>query len=91
MLCRTLSTLLTLSLTIAVSQADDTLYRYEGDVLPYDPSAGWEVFNPCEPPCTESVEDGHFVARWPQIGDFFQHTYFMADAPGQLRQTVQKT
>ena len=30
--------------------ADETLYRYEGDVHPLDPSAGWEEFNPCEPP-----------------------------------------
>jgi hypothetical protein len=84
MLFRSLFVAVSVSFAVGASRADVTSYRYEGDVLPYDPSAGWEVFNPCEPPCAESVEDGHFVIRWPEIGDFFQHTYFMADAPGQL-------
>ena len=48
----------------AVCQGDEVLYRYEGDVLPYDPSAGWEIFNPCEDLCSASVEDGHFVLRF---------------------------
>ena len=33
--------------------ADETLYRYEGDVVPYDISAGWEIFNPCEDLCSD--------------------------------------
>ena len=40
------------------ASADDTLYRYEGDVLPTDPSAGWIIADPCEPPYAESVENG---------------------------------
>ncbi len=48
--------------------ADEPLYRYEGNVLPYDPSAGW-LNGLCEDPCSESLEDGHFVLRWPFTGD----------------------
>jgi len=43
--------------------ADEVIHRYEGNVLPYDESAGWEGY-PCEYPCTESVEDGHLVIRF---------------------------
>ncbi|MCH8146559.1 MAG: hypothetical protein IH987_00980, partial [Planctomycetes bacterium] len=50
-------------------RADETLYRYEGDVHPMDPSAEWVEFNPCEPPCTEFMEDGHFVRFWSETGD----------------------
>ncbi len=32
-----------LLLLVGVVQADDVLYRYEGDVLPYDPSAEYET------------------------------------------------
>ncbi len=39
----------------AVVRADETLYRYEGNVLPYEAAAGWQVFDPCEPPCSEAV------------------------------------
>jgi len=44
--------------------ADDTLYRYEGGVLPYDASAGWQIFDACETLCSESLEDGYFVLTW---------------------------
>jgi hypothetical protein len=81
MLFRSLFVAVSLSFAVA-ARADVTSYRYEGDVLPYDPSAGWQVFNSCDPPCTESVEKGHFVARWPEIGDFFQYVFLMADLPG---------
>ena len=33
--------------------ADEVLYRYEGDVLPYDPAAGWIIANPCENQCSD--------------------------------------
>ena len=41
--------------------ADEPLYRYEGDVLPYDKSAGWIFGSYCEPPCSESIENGRFM------------------------------
>ena len=44
--------------------ADEVLYRYEGDVLPYDPSEGWIVAHACEDPCSESLADGHFILHW---------------------------
>ena len=61
--------------------ADDLIYRYEGDVVPYDESAGWEIFNPCDSPCTESVEEGHFVLRWPFAGNFVNYHYWIAQSP----------
>ncbi len=44
--------------------ADEVLYRYEGDVLPYDPSEGWLIFQECEDPCSENLEGGHFILHW---------------------------
>ena len=61
--------------------ADDVIYRYEGDVLPHDPSEGWLVFDPCDPPCSESLEDGHFVLFWPQAGNLANYTYRIAEPP----------
>jgi len=61
--------------------ADETLYRYEGNVVPYDESAGWDIFNPCEDPCSESVEDGRFVLRWAHPNDLVNYNFLIA-APG---------
>ena len=65
-----------------VTRADETLYRYEGNVAPYDPTAGWLIYNPCEPPCTESVEAGHFLFRWPRAYDYAAYAYRIA-VPGE--------
>ncbi len=53
----------------ATTFADESLYRYEGNVLPYDASAGWTIANPCEDECNELLENGHFVLFWPTPGD----------------------
>ncbi|MCH8241908.1 MAG: hypothetical protein IH897_04765, partial [Planctomycetes bacterium] len=50
---KTLIAALFVLLMAIAAGADETLYRYEGDVHPLDPSAGWEEFDPCEPPCSE--------------------------------------
>lgn len=68
-------------LQVAGANADEVLYRYEGDVVPYDPSAGWTSGNPCEPPCYESIEDGHLVLRFPYAGDSTGYTYSIAREP----------
>jgi len=44
--------------------ADELLYNYECDVVPWDPSAGWQIFQACEGFCTPTVDDGHFVMDW---------------------------
>lgn len=59
---------------------DDIVYRYEADVLPYDESAGWSN-EPCELPCTESVEVGHLVLRWAVAGDSTFYHYWIAQPP----------
>ncbi len=43
------------------TRADETLFRYEGDVLPLDPAGGWIEFQPCTGYCNELLEDGHFI------------------------------
>jgi len=58
-----------LSQGTAVVRSDDTLYRYEGNVFPYDASEGWLVFNSCDLPCSESLDQGHFKLSWPQAAD----------------------
>ncbi|MCH8243380.1 MAG: hypothetical protein IH897_12350 [Planctomycetes bacterium] len=62
---------------VAPSFADDTIYRYEGNVVPYDESAGW-LDGLCEKPCSESIEDGHFVLRWPFAADSVNYFYRIA-------------
>ncbi len=61
--------------------ADKVLYRYEGDVLPYADSPGWIIANPCEEPCTEFLEDGHYVLAWPEAGDLVNLDYEIAQPP----------
>jgi len=62
---------------------DDVLLRYEADVLPYDETAGWLVAHACETPCTESVEDGHFVLRWAQPNDIANYHRWISEAPDE--------
>ncbi len=61
--------------------ADEALYRYEGDVLPYDPQAGWAVYDPCEGPCSESVVDGRFVLHWADASNLVNYNYWIAQPP----------
>ncbi len=68
--------------------ADNVLYRYEGDVLPYDPAAGWLIFDACEGVCSVSVGDGHFMADWIAIGDAFNYTLIYARAPAEPPPTL---
>ena len=66
------------------ARADVLLYRWEGDVLPHDKSAGWLIFDACDDPCSESIEDGHFVLDWPENeGDFVQYTLRIAVPPDE--------
>ena len=69
-------------LLIAVAvPADETLYRYEGDVHPLDLSAGWVMGDPCEPPSSEFLEDGHFVRLWSVAGDNTSYAFWIARPP----------
>ncbi len=75
---RTLVAVLLGALALRASVADDLLYRYEGNVVPYDESAGWILADPCDTPCTESVEDGHFILRWPWAGNLANYHLWIA-------------
>ena len=50
-----------IALALNSAAADDLLHRYEGDVLPYAPGAGWVINRACEGGCSESLKDGHLV------------------------------
>jgi len=63
---------------LSPAHGDELLYRYEGEVLPYDVSAGWEVSDPCEPPCSELINAGHFLLSWPFAADFANYTHWIA-------------
>jgi hypothetical protein len=65
------------------AKGDGLLYQYEGDVFPYDESAGWEIYNPCESPCSESLQNGQFVLSWPIAGDLAAYHYWIAEPPEQ--------
>jgi hypothetical protein len=67
------------SLAVGGALADEVLYQYEGDVLPYDESAGWSNANPCEAPCSEALEGGHFVLQWPEPNDLANYYYLIAE------------
>jgi hypothetical protein len=64
-----------------VACADEALYRYEGDILPYDVPGTWTVYDPCEEPCSESLGDGDFVLTWPHAGNFANYSYRIAEPP----------
>ena len=58
--------------------ADDTRYRYEGDVVPWDESAGWIIADPCDAPCSASVENGRFVLRWEEHSEQANYNLWIA-------------
>ena len=67
-------TLGAMALSVAAVRADNVLYRYEGDVLPYDESAGWQVFDEYDNACTESIQDGHFLNSRTGFGSLTNYT-----------------
>ncbi len=70
------------------ARADEVLYAYEGDVLPYDESAGWVVFNPCEEPCSDWIEDGHFVLHWSEPADLVNYDLSIVQSPQEPPPTL---
>jgi len=75
-------TVFVLALAFSAARADELLYSYDASVFPYDPSAGWEIFNPCDEACSESLDSGHLVLTWPSLvlpaDRFANYTYFIA-------------
>jgi hypothetical protein len=66
-------------------RADELIYTYDCDTLPYSPGAGWEIANACNAPqCSESIADGHFILDWPpNMGDIvnYDHTITPSGTP----------
>lgn len=72
--------LLSVSFGPSIARGDDLIYRYDGDVLPWDPSAGF-LIDSCAPDCVETVEDGGLVIRWEQAPEFVQYFRWFGDTP----------
>lgn len=75
-----LRTVALLFFCLTSARADELLYSYNGDVLPYEPSAGW-LNGTCENSCFESIENGHFVLRWPTLRDWPTYFYRVTQPP----------
>lgn len=61
------------------ARGDGVTYSYDGDVPPYE-LPGW-IGGGCENNCFESIENGHFIIRWPQLGDWPSYFYRVAQPP----------
>lgn len=60
--------------------ADEIMHAYEADALPVD--SGWQVFDPCVPPCSEQIVDGHLVLEWPaNFGDIVNYDRRLSQPP----------
>ena len=77
-----IAVVLTTGFILAPALGDEVLYSYEANVVPYDASAGWLVFDECDGYCSESLADGHFRLLWTQAGDDANYDYEIA-GPGQ--------
>ena len=52
-------------------RADQVTFAYEGDILPSDPSSGFLAsVDPCQHPCSESIQDGFLTWSWAGGGTF---------------------
>ena len=81
---RVLRIAMVISLVAAPIWADELLYQYEGDVLPYDDESPWSnrywiVADACEDPCSESLDDGTFVLQWPHAGNAANYHFWIVD------------
>jgi hypothetical protein len=63
-------------------KADEVLHAYDADVLPYHPSAGWQIFDPCNLTCAETIENGQLVLTWsPSGGNTVNYTHIFGGDP----------
>lgn len=63
----------------SMGRGDVIDFRYEGDAIPYQATPPWMVDNPCDPPCSESIENGRFVLGWPFAGNQATYTIFLTE------------
>ncbi|MBI1825643.1 MAG: thrombospondin type 3 repeat-containing protein [Planctomycetes bacterium] len=61
------------------ARADELAHGYEFDALPED--TGFLVFQPCDSPCSEAIENGHLVNRWSGCCQFVNYFRAMYDPP----------
>jgi len=81
-------------LAVGQAMADELLYGYECDVAPYDyddPEDEYDPWingDPCEAPCMEWVENGHYVRHWPQGAEQVSHGATIAEPPAEPPPTL---
>ncbi len=75
------ASLLLLIICCVFARGDGLLFEYTADVLPTDPSSGWEIFNGCEF-CTASIDEGKLVLFWDTSGDIVDYTRTITSATG---------
>lgn len=68
--------------------ADGLVYRYEGEVLPTDPAAGWSDADPCINECTQSVQDGLFILSWDGGVQRINYVHNIVEAPTPPPETL---
>jgi len=72
---------------VASARADELLFEYTADVLPYAEGGGFPVVNFCENPdfCPETIENGHLVVRWVDLrGDSINYFHRIPGSPETL-------
>jgi len=78
---RAAMSLILVTLLAASARADGVFFGYEGDVLPGDPSTGFDIHEACEPDCSEHLENGHYVLEWGTMGDVVQFSLTISEDP----------
>lgn len=77
--------LLLLLVPAQLALGNSTIYRFEGDRLPYDPAAGWQVHAACDVDCAEILSDGRFILEWAADGrDTVNFSRLIEDDPKLL-------
>ncbi len=61
--------------------ADEAVYLYEDEALPYDASAESIIADACEDTSGPSLHNGHFVLERVRAGDMAGYDYTITDAP----------
>ncbi len=62
---------------------DEALYRFEGNVFPFDESAGWRVGRRCQNACSETIGTGAFKITWPEDAEVMGHSYRITTDAGE--------
>ena len=85
MFFRTACLAVVLAVLPSAACADEVMYSYDGDFCPLDapPPDEWLVGSRCEDPCSEFVENGHFVLHWSEADDLVNYDHSIDHSGGE--------